>query len=153
MALEDLKLSQNRIENIDTYNIMNNFNHLEDLDFSHNKITSFDFLLILFTEKIDFINFDLLHFYATFFNDRIFIKKLILSNNLVENVTNEVFEKVYYLTYLDMNSNSIKNINSDSFKYTPNLEYVDLSQNKIAKLNKTIFNATVIQPSKHFCQK
>lgn len=122
-------------------NSFKNLLHLTELKFIHSKIESL--------EENAFVNLpNLINLYMNrlllkelpdYAFNGLSVKKLILSNNYIENMGNKTFANMNNLVNVFLNKNNLTNFNSDWFVDTPKLEVLNLNGNKLCVIRRRAF--------------
>ncbi|XP_062616720.1 leucine-rich repeat-containing protein 70-like [Saccostrea cucullata] len=122
--LEDLDISENELNKIETHSFSGVTDHIRQLNLSRNKLTSHSILQ---------------EFSRT---QWITLQYLNLSYNFIDHLEEAIFKKMEKLLHLDLSSNGLQSISASNFQHLHHLQRLDLSRNSLHSVDIKAFTWT-----------
>ncbi|XP_062599871.1 leucine-rich repeat-containing protein 70-like [Saccostrea cucullata] len=119
--LEDLDISENELNKIETHSFSGVTDHIRQLNLSRNKLTSRSILQ---------------EFSRT---QWIALQYLNLSYNSIDHLEEAIFKKMEKLLHLDLSSNGLQSISASNFQHLHHLQKLDLSRNSLHSVDIKAF--------------
>ncbi|KAK3605813.1 hypothetical protein CHS0354_002430 [Potamilus streckersoni] len=153
-SLKDLKLNNNKLEEIPVFRDNPN---LLSLELNHNRIHTIDMQPLTFLtslESLQITHNDIMHLSKESFPANLTLKKLGLNNNKISYLEAGCFDNLTSLESLKLNKNKIKHIPKELFSKLKNLKQLDVSKNSLEEIEglsfKGLENLQVLKLRRNF---